>query len=54
MFVEMPRRESLLQAGAVGVDWGAAGGLPGGGLGLVTGYDAKCFCLSGDKFGKVA
>lgn len=45
MFVKILRREQLLQAGAVGVERGAAGGLPGGDMGLDTGDDAKCFHL---------
>ena len=56
MFVKMLEREQLLQAGAVGVDWGgegAARGLPGGSMGLDMGDDANCFCVSADKFGKV-
>lgn len=46
------RREQLLQAGAGGIEWEVAGGLPKRGLGIDTGHNARCFCLSGDKFGQ--
>lgn len=51
--MKMSGREQLLQAGAVDVEWGAARGLPGRGVGSDMGDNAKCFCVFGDKFGKV-